>query len=266
MQYPNSLVPWSARPLSGSELGRGSHRRGPRRRRDAPAPGGPAGEAADRARRRHSAGSRRAAAHAGKRRAVQLRRSGRAREPRRRHRHRRRAAAADGAASILDNLPEPFRDFFNQFGQGGQQQPPHKAICDGLGLHHRQVGLHRHQQPRGRRTARRSPSNCPTAASFDAKLDRHRHGDRHRLLKVKTDKPLPTVEFGDDRQVRVGDWVVAVGNPFGLSNTVTAGIVSSIGRDIGNGPYTDFIQIDAPDQPRQFRRSDLRPAAARSSA
>jgi serine protease Do len=56
------------------------------------------------------------------------------------------------------------------------------------------------------------------------------------------------VEFGNDRQLRVGDWVVAVGNPFGLSNTVTAGIVSSIGRDLGgtNQPYTDFIQIDAP--------------------
>ena len=66
------------------------------------------------------------------------------------------------------------------------------------------------------------------------------------MLRVKSDKPLPTVEFGDDRQVRVGDWVIAVGNPFGLSNTVTAGIISSIGRDIGNGPYTDYIQIDAP--------------------
>jgi serine protease Do len=57
------------------------------------------------------------------------------------------------------------------------------------------------------------------------------------------------VEFGNDRQLRVGDWVIAVGNPFGLSNTVTAGIVSSIGRDLGsnaNQPYTDFIQIDAP--------------------
>jgi serine protease Do len=44
----------------------------------------------------------------------------------------------------------------------------------------------------------------------------------------------------------VGDWVIAVGNPFGLSNTVTAGIISSIGRDVGNGPYTDYLQIDAP--------------------
>jgi serine protease Do len=66
------------------------------------------------------------------------------------------------------------------------------------------------------------------------------------LLKVDGVKDLPIVALGDDRRLRVGDWVVAVGNPFGLGGTVTAGIVSSIGRDIGNGPYTDYIQIDAP--------------------
>jgi serine protease Do len=54
------------------------------------------------------------------------------------------------------------------------------------------------------------------------------------------------VQFADDSKVRVGDWVVAVGNPFGLGGTVTAGIVSARGRDIGAGPYDDFIQIDAP--------------------
>ena len=53
------------------------------------------------------------------------------------------------------------------------------------------------------------------------------------------------VDFADDSKVRVGDWVVAVGNPFGLGGTVTAGIVSARGRDIGAGPYDDFIQIDA---------------------
>jgi serine protease Do len=66
------------------------------------------------------------------------------------------------------------------------------------------------------------------------------------LLKVDGVNDLPTVAFGDDRRLRVGDWVVAVGNPFGLGGTVTAGIVSSIGRDIGNGQYVDYIQIDAP--------------------
>jgi len=66
------------------------------------------------------------------------------------------------------------------------------------------------------------------------------------LLKVDGVKDLPIVALGDDRRLRVGDWVVAVGNPFGLGGTVTAGIVSSIGRDIGQGSYTDYIQIDAP--------------------
>jgi len=52
------------------------------------------------------------------------------------------------------------------------------------------------------------------------------------LLRVKSDKPLPTVEFGDSSKMRVGDWVLAIGNPFGLGGTVTAGIVSARGRDI----------------------------------
>jgi serine protease Do len=65
------------------------------------------------------------------------------------------------------------------------------------------------------------------------------------LLRVKSDKPLPTVEFGDSDISRVGDWVLAIGNPFGLGGTVTAGIVSARSRDIKQGPYDDFIQTDA---------------------
>jgi serine protease Do len=66
------------------------------------------------------------------------------------------------------------------------------------------------------------------------------------LLKVEAGKPLPYVTFGDSSKVRVGEAVVAVGNPFGLGGTVTAGIVSATGREIGSGPYDDFLQIDAP--------------------
>jgi serine protease Do len=65
------------------------------------------------------------------------------------------------------------------------------------------------------------------------------------LLRVKPDKPLPAVPFGDSDNQRVGDWVLAIGNPFGLGGTVTAGIVSARGRDIRQGPYDDFIQTDA---------------------
>jgi serine protease Do len=66
------------------------------------------------------------------------------------------------------------------------------------------------------------------------------------VLKVEdTSQKFTYVTFADDSKVRVGDWVVAVGNPFGLGGTVTAGIVSARGRDIGSGPYDDYIQIDA---------------------
>ncbi len=65
------------------------------------------------------------------------------------------------------------------------------------------------------------------------------------LLKTIDSGPFPTVSFANTSP-RVGDWVVAVGNPFGLGGTVTAGIVSARGRDIGSGPYDDYLQIDAP--------------------
>ncbi len=65
------------------------------------------------------------------------------------------------------------------------------------------------------------------------------------LLKIKNGKDFPHVDFASTNP-RVGDWVIAVGNPFGLGGTVTAGIVSARGRDIGSGPYDDYLQIDAP--------------------
>ncbi|MCJ8053375.1 Do family serine endopeptidase [Shinella curvata] len=67
------------------------------------------------------------------------------------------------------------------------------------------------------------------------------------VLKVeeKDKRKFTYVDFADDSQIRVGDWVVAVGNPFGLGGTVTAGIISARGRDIGSGPYDDYLQVDA---------------------
>jgi serine protease Do len=74
---------------------------------------------------------------------------------------------------------------------------------------------------------------------FDAKTDLS-------LLKVETDKPLPFVQFGDSDKSRVGDWIIAIGNPFGLGGTVTAGIISASGRDINTvGIVDNYIQTDA---------------------
>lgn len=65
------------------------------------------------------------------------------------------------------------------------------------------------------------------------------------LLKIDDAKPLPAAELGDSDALEVGEWVMAIGNPFGLAHTVTAGIVSAKGRVIGSGPYDDYIQTDA---------------------
>lgn len=65
------------------------------------------------------------------------------------------------------------------------------------------------------------------------------------LLKLEDAKNLPYVPWGNDRESRVGDWVLAIGNPFGLGGSASTGIISAIGRDINAGPYDDFIQVDA---------------------
>jgi serine protease Do len=64
-------------------------------------------------------------------------------------------------------------------------------------------------------------------------------------LRVKSDKPLPSVSFGDSDKLRIGEWVLTIGNPFGLGGSVSLGIVSARNRDINSGPYDDFIQTDA---------------------
>ena len=69
------------------------------------------------------------------------------------------------------------------------------------------------------------------------------------VIAVKPARPLAFVTWGDSRKVEVGDWILAAGNPFGLGSSVTAGIVSARSRDIGAGPFDDFLQLDAPINP-----------------
>ncbi|MDP6014442.1 MAG: trypsin-like peptidase domain-containing protein, partial [Alphaproteobacteria bacterium] len=66
------------------------------------------------------------------------------------------------------------------------------------------------------------------------------------LLQIESTERFPYLALGDSDTARVGDWVVAIGNPFGLGGTTTSGIVSARGRNINSGPYLDYIQIDAP--------------------
>ncbi|MEJ2727794.1 MAG: DegQ family serine endoprotease [Deltaproteobacteria bacterium] len=80
---------------------------------------------------------------------------------------------------------------------------------------------------------------------FDAKIVGRDPNTDIALLKIESAQDLPTLKLGDSDALKVGQWVVAIGSPFGLEHTVTAGIVSAKGRVIGSGPYDDFIQTDA---------------------
>jgi serine protease Do len=80
---------------------------------------------------------------------------------------------------------------------------------------------------------------------FDAEIVGRDANTDLALIKIKPSRDLPVLPFGDSDALKVGQWVVAIGNPFGLEHTVTAGIVSAKGRVIGSGPYDDFIQTDA---------------------
>lgn len=141
------------------------------------------------------------------------------------------------------NIPEQFRDLFGQFGA---RPRPHRALSAGSGFIIDKSGYivtNNHVID----ASKKITVKLQDGRSFTAKLIGTDPATDVALLKINSDKPLPSVEFGNDKNLRVGDWVIAVGNPFGLSNSVTAGIVSSLGRDIESSqPYTNFIQIDAP--------------------
>ena len=85
----------------------------------------------------------------------------------------------------------------------------------------------------------------PDGSEYPAKLIGKDAASDLAVLKITAPKPLPFVKFGDSRQARVGDWVIAIGNPFGLGGTVTAGIISAVHRATGSGAYDSAIQTDA---------------------
>lgn len=143
---------------------------------------------------------------------------------------------------------ERFRDFFEHFfGQspdGGDTVPQQRMRAAGSGFIVDPAGyiVTNHHVIKG---ANKITVVLDDGSKLDAELKGSDAKTDLALLKVETDEALPWVKFGNSDQVRAGDWVVAIGNPFGLGGTVTTGIVSARGRDIHSGPYDDYLQIDA---------------------
>ena len=144
-------------------------------------------------------------------------------------------------------LPQgsPFQHFFDEFnGDNGGDNRPHRVQSLGSGFVIDPSGLivTNNHVIEG---ADEITANFNDGTKLTATLVGHDEKTDLALLKVKADKPLTAVGFGDSAKMRVGDWVMAVGNPFGLGGTVTLGIVSARNRDINSGPYDNFIQTDA---------------------
>lgn len=162
-----------------------------------------------------------------------------------------RKAASSGDRDLpreFRDLPEdhPMRRFFERrFGdQRNDRSAPRRAQSQGSGFFISEDGLlvtNEHVVSGGEEFT----IVLDDGTEFEAELVGADSRTDLALLKVSEDRDFTYVTFADQPS-RVGEWVVAVGNPFGLGGTVTAGIVSANGRDIGSGPYDDFIQIDAP--------------------
>ncbi|GBD48662.1 Do family serine endopeptidase [Methylopila sp. Yamaguchi] len=143
----------------------------------------------------------------------------------------------------------PFEEFFDEFfnkrnGQGGPQQRQRKQSSLGSGFVVDASGIvvtNNHVIDGADEIVVNFPDGTKLTAELvgkDAKTD-------IAVLRVKPTKPLKAVKFGDAQKLRVGDWVLAIGNPFGLGGSVSAGIVSARDRNINSGPYDNFIQTDA---------------------
>jgi serine protease Do len=134
----------------------------------------------------------------------------------------------------------PFNDFFHQFFNNRQPQERH-SLGSGFIISSDGYILTNHHVIAG---AQKIMVRLTDGKSYKAKVIGKDTKLDLALLKINA-KGLHPVKLGDSDKSRVGDWVIAIGNPFGLGQTVTAGIVSAKGRVIGEGPYDDFIQTDA---------------------
>jgi serine protease Do len=148
----------------------------------------------------------------------------------------------------IPKLPEgsPFQDFFDEFfnQKGGQNDAPRRVQSLGSGFIIDSTGLivTNNHVIEG---ADEIVANFNDGSKLKAKLVGRDEKTDIAILKVEATKALTAVKFGDSEVLRVGDWVMAIGNPFGLGGTVTVGIVSARNRDINSGPYDNFIQTDA---------------------
>jgi serine protease Do len=155
------------------------------------------------------------------------------------------ASDEEDQQSQQQQLPFMFRQFpFGGMGpQSGQEMHAVEARGSGFIIDADGTIVTNNHVVKGAKTVSVTLSD---GTQLPAKVIGHDSRTDIAVLKIDAHKQLPYIQLGNSANVKPGEWVVAMGNPFGLGGTVTAGIVSASGRDIGAGPYDQFIQIDAP--------------------
>ncbi len=160
--------------------------------------------------------------------------------------------AQEGFKRFIPKTPQgsPFEDFFDQFDQffGKRYQKPRKERSLGSGFiisHDGYIVTNNHVVEGADEIKVKLMENGKHEKAYVAELIGTDSETDLALLKIKPRRPLPSLSFGDSDRLQVGEWVMAIGNPFGLDHTVTAGIISAKGRVIGAGPYDNFLQTDA---------------------
>jgi serine protease Do len=148
----------------------------------------------------------------------------------------------------IPDLPAPFGDMFKRYFKGQNHAPSMERRALGSGFIIDPAGyiVTNNHVVDG---AHQVSVALTDGAKYRAKVIGRDSKTDLALLKIDAGHALPYVAFGDSDNAHEGDWVVAVGNPYGLGGTVTAGIISAHGRNINEGPYDDFLQIDAPINP-----------------
>jgi len=137
----------------------------------------------------------------------------------------------------------PFKDFFEHFfGEEGQREFKQPSVGSGFIIDKNGYVVTNNHVIEDADNIR---VKLDDDNEFDAKVVGRDPNTDIALLKIEAGKELPFIKLGDSKKLKIGQWVVAIGSPFGLERTVTAGIVSAKGRVIGSGPYDDFIQTDA---------------------
>lgn len=171
------------------------------------------------------------------------------RSPRQRQRQHTPRDRGENDKGGEKGAPDPFKDFYDRFFNEREDQRPKTGMGSGFIISEDGLVMTNNHVIEGSNEIKVTIERDKTEKEYDAVLVGTDPKTDIALIRIKMEEgkkeTFPFLKLGDSDNLEVGEWVVAIGNPFGLSHTVTVGVVSAKGRSIGSGPYDEYIQTDA---------------------